>query len=102
MQTTQNIQYAGQLKVDAALSRLPVKVKRFSILKAPFKYHKHFEAFQFKTYKRLVTIKDLPFEEEAHMEHIVSQVRRCTRYTAVHAPAVLPVFGRRVSTETAQ
>eukprot|EP01052_Picozoa_sp_SAG31_P022753 SAG31_NODE_1828_length_7159_cov_58.418980_3_plen_160_part_00 len=59
-----------------ALARLPAKVKRFSILKAPFKYHKHFEAFQFKTYKRLVTIKDLPFEEESHMEHIAKQVCR--------------------------
>jgi ribosomal protein S10 len=68
------VQYSHQLVGKPALSRLPTKFKRFSILKSPFKYHKHFEAFQFKTYKRLVTIKDLPFEEEGHIQHILNQV----------------------------
>lgn len=40
------MQYTRQMGVKASLVRLPTKVKRFSLLKAPFKYHKHFEAFQ--------------------------------------------------------
>ena len=40
------MQYTRQMGVNASLVRLPTKVKRFSILKSPFKYHKHFEAFQ--------------------------------------------------------
>ncbi len=40
------MQYTRQMGVKASLVRLPTKTKRFSLLKSPFKYHKHFEAFQ--------------------------------------------------------
>ena len=40
------MEYAKQMRVKASLVRLPTHHKRFAILKSPFKYHKHFEAFQ--------------------------------------------------------
>ena len=40
------MQYTRQMGVQASLVRLPTKVQRFALLKSPFKYHKHFEAFQ--------------------------------------------------------
>ena len=67
--------YAKEMRgVRASLVRMPTKVKRFALLKSPFKYHKHFEAFQFQTYKRLITLKNVPLEQEGHIDLIKDQL----------------------------
>lgn len=85
------VQYARELGMRASLVRLPAQVKRFQVLKAPHKYHKAWDAFQFTTHKRLITLKNMPVEHEAHLEHIKDQLPaginlKITQTKPLHVP----------------
>jgi ribosomal protein S10 len=67
-------QYAQSLGAKSTMTRMPTSVQRFSVLKSPFKYHKAFDAFQFKTHARLVTMKNLPVQHQGHVANMIDQL----------------------------
>jgi len=59
--------YAKALNLEHSHVRLPRRIRRFSALKSPFKFHKHWDHFEWRVHSRVVTLKGVGLETERHI-----------------------------------